>query len=415
MKYALVAVMMVITVVCNAFECLPTGPVAQELSCANYHQFPNSFGGVYNDQNVLFLCEEGVWNPYPFWANGLTITSVWKLNDATMMVAMGAGTYSDGLYNFDINSHVWTLNEWFMEPHFVWKCINDNLYYLGERDGLYKSTNGSVWNRVTQIGTGDCTSLAHFDANFVVNCGSSVYYTADCGENWLMADTANLMGFRFTDSGVLYGIMNDGSDSDGLWRSNDYGANWNVVLYTSNLSCIGPDFGGYMPLGWSQANENGKYAAILTPQHELIQLDHQSLSSGVKQMDTFPLVNTPSFYVINGQGCFYLTGFAPSAVDDEMAPGLSDNQLCPYPNPTSDKCTIELKDISGETCALKVYNLKGQLIRTCFGQVNQNGRELCLEWDLRKDDGSRVSPGVYLMELRNEEGKKLGNGKIVAR
>jgi len=341
MKYLFVILLTMFILASYCFEVSPFGPTADELVYANFEQAPISFGGSVNGYNGLFISEGDTWYHYPFWSQGLPITSIWNLNDSTIMVAMGAGTWSDGVYNFDLNTHVWTVNEWFMFPNFIKYNPGNNLYYVGERDGLFKSSDAIDWFRITSLGIEECNSLADFGANLITNNGSFVKYSTDNGQTWQTADTSNLRGFRFTSSGVLYAIMDVESDSDGLWRSDDYGATWDNVLYTSNLNCIGPDFGDYLILGWNLPNENGNYVAVMNAQYQLTQLTHDSLDSGVKQMEIFPLINTPSFYVINSEGFFYLTGFLPVSNDDANIPSVSDIRIQAYPNPFNLETSIE--------------------------------------------------------------------------
>jgi len=194
------------------------------------------------------------------------------------------------------------------------------------------------------------------------------------------------------------------SDSDGLWRSDDYGETWDNVLFTSNLNCIGPDFGEYIILGWRQANEEDGYLAVLDSQSQLTQLVHASLDSEVRQLEIFPLINTPSFYVINGEGCFYITGFLPVNNDDATAPVIDGIKLQAYPNPFSRETTIEVK-VKDMAAALKVdvYNLKGQLIKRLSNDNRQT--QNTFSWDGRDFNNQLVGSGFYFVKAEL-------NGKI---
>jgi hypothetical protein len=413
MKAILLAALLMFSTVVNAFFIFPTGPEAEQLSCANLQQWPQSYGGINGGQNVLFLSNGDDWSQYPFWANGLPITSTWKLNDNTMLVAMGCGTYSDGVYNFSLDTHQWTINEWFLRPNFVLQNPYNNLYYVGERDGLYQSTDADSWTRIVALGSNECNSIAFYSNYIVANSGVFVYYSVDNGQSWLQSDTQNLHGFRYTYNGNLYAIMSMGSESDGLWQSNDNGATWNAVYYSSNLSCIGPDLFGYTSLGWSTANENGQFVAIIDHQNQVTQLSHPDLSSPVRQIDTFPGINTLSFYVINEQGSFFLVGFAPSDVNDESAPPATVGNLQVFPNPAQYYCEVKLSGDGITGTCLSIYNLKGQLVRTINLPTDKGIGTQYIRWDLQNSDGEKVPPGMYVLSVKDKAGKRLGIGRTV--
>jgi hypothetical protein len=103
---------------------------------------------------------------------------------------------------------------------------------------------------------------AWYGNNFITNNGQIVYYTNDNGLNWHQSSISNLHSFRFDDNGILYAIMDVTSDSDGLWRSNDFGANWVNILYTSALVCIGPVFNNNVTLGWRECYEDSSYGDV---------------------------------------------------------------------------------------------------------------------------------------------------------
>jgi len=195
MKYFFVILLTMFIVASFCCEVTPFGPEADDVTYANLAQEPISFGGTANGQNDLFVWEGGTWNFYPFWATGLPATSIWNLDETTIMVAMGAGSYSDGVYNFDLNTHTWTINEWFMFPNFLVYNPGNGIYYVGERDGLFRSADANSWTRITSLGTNKCSSLAFYNSNMVTNNGALVKYSTDNGLTWQTGNTSKSEGF----------------------------------------------------------------------------------------------------------------------------------------------------------------------------------------------------------------------------
>ncbi len=361
MKHALVFALLALAVCAGAFECTPFGPDAPLIYRADIQQTPLAMGASdAGGFSTLYLSDGGDWTSYPFWAQNFPITGTCRLDDDALMVSMGNGSYSDGIYNFDLDTHEWEINEWFFRPNFVLYYQEGGMYFVGERDGLFRSENAENWTRITQLGTEGCNSFAWHGNHVVTNIGTGVYYSDDYGLNWQPSTMPLLEGFRFTSGGTLYALMDAGSDSDGLWRSDDFGATWDVIFWTSWLSCIGPEIGGLLPLGWHQMNENGNYVELLDDEEQLIPLAHQDLASGVREMEVFPLVNTPSFYVINDSGCYFITGFLTPVQDETEIPAPAAWRFEIHPNPARGRLDLEFLGKAPDEAEVSLYDLKGR-------------------------------------------------------
>ncbi len=403
MRYLLMFALLGIALAGYAFDCTQFGPTVDELWCADLQQEPLSFGGMSGGWSGIFIEENDQWAFYSNFPQYIPLWDIYKRDASTFMGLFGMGTYSDGLYNFDLNAHSWTIDEWFVWPHFIQKYPNTGRYYVGESMGLFDSFDGSEWNIVIGMGGADCYSLAWQDNHLVTNIGSSVRYSSDSGQTWQQSSMILLKGFRFAADGTLYGLMNAGSDSDGLWRSEDFGATWNVVFYTTGLCCIGPDFNGVLPLGWDQVNEVGCHAALVDSLGNLTPLNHPSLASAVREMEIFPLINTPSFYVINGDGCFYITGFINTAAEDETIPPVPEPALRVWPNPARSQLRIAIDRGSQEPVSLAFYDVKGRKVLSAAPVALRDG---CLEQTLPP-----LPAGLYLLKVK--QGPRVFLDRIV--
>jgi hypothetical protein len=97
-----------------------------------------------------------------------------------------------------------------------------------------------------------------------------------------------------------------------------------------------------------------------------------------------------------------------SSVYDPTIPQIQLAISC-FPNPFSDKSTITLKQTEPGTSKLKIYNTKGQLVRSQSGDYKQTGNHT-FQWDGRDDNAKQVSNGIYVISI--ESGKHIGYGKI---
>jgi len=399
MKYFILSALLVATLSASAFECFCLGPDAESLTCANFMETPFSFGGMQDGQTHLYLFDGQNWNPNVY--GSLPITSITKRDENTMLVSMGCGTYSDGIYNFDLTTHEWTVNYWSYFPNFIVKCCADNYFYFGDHGGLYKCDDGISWEHVDAIGTAPCTGFCCYGPNLITNNGAEVWYSHDCGMSWQQSSALMLKKFRFASDGTLYAILDEGTDSDGLWRSNDAGITWEVVLYTDHLSCIGPDYDAHLVLGWSQFFAESA-VALLSPQGDLNYLVHPSLASPARQICVYPEVNTPAFYVVNADGCFFVTGFL-NVENNDMAISRPCLDFCVYPNPAVNLVNLKINSGYPSQGELALYNLRGQELAK-LGKININKGSI--EKQIWLNPNQDLPAGIYFLKLKEASGDR---------
>lgn len=405
MKFVTLCSALVLASLCTALQVNPFGPSADSFTCANLQQMPLSFGAVYNGQPCIFVEVDGEWQRYN--SQNLPVKSIYVQSSNNLLVALGDGTDSDGLYSFDLDSHQWNLIQWFSDPNFVKFNPVNSLYYLGDNTGLYQSDNGSAWQHINSIGNGQSNSLDFYENYLVVNCGSQVFYSADSGVSWSPANGNNLSDFHYTADTYLFSVMHVGSDSDGIWCSDDFGLNWFPCSYCSCVCELGPDFNGYLTIGRDESDQPAQYVALYHPGDQICFCNHVSLDSPVKQMDTFPWVNTPSFYVLNGQGCFFLTDFL-TGNDDQLIPAIMRPNLSVFPNPVHNGASIMISGKLKGNEKLSLYNLKGQFIKTISITNAVSGLERISSLDL-----SELPAGMYLLCLQDRNSRKLSATKVV--
>lgn len=406
MKAMLIALISLMILPIFALDCLPYGPNADQITAVHLAGWPECYGVIEDAQKMLVIFESGLYQEYSFSGGGLSIKSILLKDENTLMVLMGDGTYSDGLWDFDLTEHSWTINEWFAFPNFLRYSGYNSTYYLGTEQGLYHSADAETWNRIWDLGEGDFTELTCFEGHFACLKDSFVYTSHNAGENWQSTTSPFFESIRYTDNGVLYGIMARMSDSDGLWRSWDYGENWELVFYSSNLSCIGPNFGNKLPLGWSDGETNNCTVFLLDHHDNLIALDHPNLYAPSIQMDIFPFVNTPSFYVVNDNGLFFITGFLEVEVDDLVSAPA--HPMTIYPNPGKANLKLKLgKCEAGES--LRLYDIKGRML--CSMNIDNSQAEQ-IEWNLNRTLSNALPAGIYFVRRVNALGKTLAVKRV---
>jgi hypothetical protein len=105
-----------------------------------------------------------------------------------------------------------------------------------------------------------------------------------------------------------------------------------------------------------------------------------------------------SSYSINS-GYPYLSDM-PVSVDDDVITALEEPSLRNYPNPFNPSTTICFYlPQNTEQVDLKIYNLRGQLVRTLIKSTPYPQGEAFIVWNACDDQGRSVSSGFYLYRL----------------
>lgn len=87
-----------------------------------------------------------------------------------------------------------------------------------------------------------------------------------------------------------------------------------------------------------------------------------------------------------------------SGVEPASAPELVNRLVGNHPNPFNPTTTIRFSLAEAGIASLKIYDVRGRLVRTLLEGPAQPG-EHDLRWDGRSDGGARVASGVYFMRL----------------
>ena len=69
-----------------------------------------------------------------------------------------------------------------------------------------------------------------------------------------------------------------------------------------------------------------------------------------------------------------------------------------YPNPFNPRTTIPFAVHSPVHTTLRIYNVRGQLVKTLVDEEMETGRHSML-WDGRDDKGKQLASGIYFFKL----------------
>lgn len=98
------------------------------------------------------------------------------------------------------------------------------------------------------------------------------------------------------------------------------------------------------------------------------------------------------------------------SVEEESLTPVSSVNLRGFPNPFREHITIELKGPVAGKASVKVYNLRGQLVKNLF-TGGKSANDLILNWDGRDEHGKAVASGIYL--IRSEADTECATRRIM--
>ena len=86
---------------------------------------------------------------------------------------------------------------------------------------------------------------------------------------------------------------------------------------------------------------------------------------------------------------------------------VSAENVIAYPNPfdyTSNQITFRYNLISNGLVSISVYSMQGQLVKTLFERSQQagSGSPVTTTWDVRNQNGQKLSSGIYVVYLQVE-------------
>jgi hypothetical protein len=110
----------------------------------------------------------------------------------------------------------------------------------------------------------------------------------------------------------------------------------------------------------------------------------------------------------------WVEGTGESGVGDQPPTVVisGEAELLPaQPNPFNPRTELRFALTAPQVVSLKIYDLQGRLVRTVVDNQSYAAGTQGVDWDGTRDDGQRVSSGVYL--VRMTAGRYVGNQPLM--
>jgi len=343
-----------------------------------------------------------VWNYYSY--GGLPIWEAVQLNATQILVVMGDGSWSDGIYTFDLQTFQFSVVHGCMNPNFIKYHQPSGTYYVGYQfGGLLKSTDGITWSEVSYFAGKTCMCMDFYENHFVVSEVSNVYniyWSDDSGNTWNQATGSVPIAtdMKFSNQGMLYAVFPDYSNSSGLWRSNDYGDTWEIEFYSDNMSAVGYDAVSNIFVGWESPTAGNEGIAIynpLAPPPGLTFLNEGLPNTNINKILLNPTMSVIAIFCCTDAGVWmsydYMVGKNDTGV---KLPGVT---ISPNPAVNHIFVQFDLPQIIKSEISIRIINLNGELIkRKSVPNPNSSKFRVKLQFD-------NFHAGVYYCVIENEE------------
>lgn len=355
-----------------------------------------------NDNTIICtdngMCiDNGPGNSWVIANYGLPVLEAVDYTFNRILLVMGNGTYSDGIYEFDLTTNTYKVVTWCYFPTFIkYNPVNGN-YYVGTRyDGLLSSTDGMDWDTIPWFQGKGCTAMDFYGQHLVISQETNIcetYYSDDNGQNWnISASNLAIHDLQFDLTGVLYGVVSGTSNSSGIYLSHDYGQTWKKEAYVFNLNTVGFDVMDVLFTGFHGSVGNSQGVAIYdTATNNFSYLNNGLPNTYVHKIRMNPVLSSITIFACTNDGVYFCNNYNASIEDfgdEEQAVNI-------YPNPAHDFVVIESKvnSVAG------LFNINGQLVQSVILTETKTTMDI-----------SGLPGGLYIVKAMNDDGitqKKL--------
>ncbi len=317
------------------------------------------------------------------------------LDPDNILVLMGSGSATGGVYKFNLTSHQFEIIKSIVYPNFLHYCDSDGYYYAGGEDGVWKSTDGINFDLIDYFDGKKGVSFAWYENHYFVSSDYRRYFSSDYGVTWTQSGPG--MGYWpdivFHPDGTLYGIFPSDTYSSGVWKSYDYGETWDPEYYNMGMSAVGVDMDGHLFVGWESYG-----VGLLDPDaNELLMLNEGLPDLHINKITTHPNETAPNVLVCTDNGAWMLTEY-PVGLD----PSHPDGQqiyLNVFPNPCLEISNIVFSVEKAAQVNLCLLNHEGQKMRTIFSGEVLSGVDHKAVFTR-----NNLAAGIYFLRLKTNGG-----------
>ncbi|MBL7137442.1 MAG: T9SS type A sorting domain-containing protein [Bacteroidales bacterium] len=346
-------------------------------------------GGLY-----LYDLVSQTWTDHPAM---LPVLDACYLDGENILVIMGDGTDSDGIYQYNPVSDQFELIQFIDSPNFIYYSESEQPYYIGHHLGLLTSPDGLTWTPIDTFNNKAIVTMDTYENHYVVSEMDNLYgvwYSDDSGNTWTLSPGSPMIScLGFDQEGLLYGIFPDGSYSSGLWSSPDFGQTWEVEFWSTEMSCVGFDYANVF-VGWgNNAASPEQGVAWYHPETASLTFINDNLPNLIiNQVTHNPSMSAIALFCCTENGAYVSYDYFLH-VHEQHSPIPS--SLFIRPNPAMTRAVLSFQPLQHTSPAtLTILNLTGKKVWQTETDLSTGNIVL---------DCSGYIPGIYLVELKGND------------
>ena len=363
---------------------LPFGPQGIHANNILFGAGDSAYTVICTNQGVCVNNGPGyTWNMFTY---SIPAWEAIPYDSSSVLLAMGNGSYSDGIYRYDLINNTFNVLAWVPFSTFIKYCPFNNTYYAGSRYyGLLSSVDGIQWDTVPFFKNRGCAAMDIYGQHIVVTQENNIYatyYSDDGGVTWTQSmSNIPIHDLSFDQNGTLYGVFTGQSNSSGLYLSHNFGHTCNMEYYIDNMNVVGFDVMGNLFTGFHGALPPYEGVAV----YDTLSNYYSLLNAGLpnKNINRFkfnPVMSSIAIFVCTDSGVYLCNDYL--TILNNNYP--EDKSVKIYPNPAHEKIKIELT----EKADIEIINQYGQIIENPG-----------LVYSKSVLDISTLSAGVYFIKV----------------
>jgi hypothetical protein len=393
-KLTLIILTLIVSEVCFSYTWENFGPIgikANKLCLLDDSEF--NYAVICVDSGFYFTSNTWmpVWEYYEF-----PITSAAPLNEDNILVIAGNGSYSDGIYNFNLLTHEFEVIDYCMNPKFIIKGGSDSRYFVGHESGLLESVDGITWTANSNFDSMSCIDMtSYFDSEYLAlatnTSTNNIYFSEDDGTNWTQIQS----DFQISElllgwNGWLAGICSENTSYCGFYTRN--GIQWENEFYSDKINTLGSDNTGTPFIGWYDALFEDK--GIARYKFNNLNPGLMFLNEGLPNLNIndipmpFKYFGGNIIFCCTDQGAFYCNDYAVGINSIKS----DNNHVTLFPNPIYNNQFLNVKvRVNHYLNHILIYSQKGILVKKIELNTSQKESTTIIINDLKK--------GIYYIKI----------------
>jgi hypothetical protein len=326
--------------------------------------------------------------------------------------ALGAGSYSDGIYEYNTETEEFSLKTWLFSPKFV-KYLNSG-FYAGALEGLLYSPDGDAWSDIDYFTDYDVKGIVEIsdrrqfvsakklgeETSVIVMKNGTDYSEFDTG----FPDINCIYYRKSGDYSEVLVTLGSGTYSDGLYRvlyNDSTITGFELIEFVFEPNLVLYYLNHYIVTSKKSADITAIPSSVVNGDSFIIEhgLDISRINCFQPQ---YPIY-TPNFMIGTDNGIYLVTGTV--GIEDISIPGTTELYQN-YPNPFNPATAIRYSLAADADVKLAVFDIAGREVTELVSGRQERGNHSV------NFNADGLTSGIYLYRL-SVDGKAVQSKKMM--